>query len=84
MQTIGRKCEIINLDFANDHIPYNPSADVRDMMKLEDVMEEYSLGPNGGLVFCMESLLENVEWLEESIIETDSQYIIFDCPGQVY
>jgi hypothetical protein len=28
---------------------------------LEDVMEELKLGPNGGLVYCMEFLRENAE-----------------------
>jgi hypothetical protein len=31
----------------------------------------------------MEYLLENVEWLEEQIKELKTNYIIFDCPGQV-
>ncbi len=46
-------------------------------------MEEHNLGPNGGLVFCMESLLVNFEWLEEKLTQLDTHYIIFDCPGQV-
>lgn len=46
-------------------------------------MEEHNLGPNGGLVFCMESLLVNIKWLEEQLEKLESNYIIFDCPGQV-
>lgn len=36
-----------------------PCADVRDLIALEDTMEdeEMHLGPNGGLVFCMEYVL---------------------------
>ena len=30
-------------------------------------MEEFGLGPNGGLVYCMEYLLEHYEWLEEQV-----------------
>lgn len=29
-------------------------ADVRELISLDDVMEELGLGPNGGLVYCME------------------------------
>lgn len=47
-------------------------------------MEKYELGPNGGLVYCMEYLLENLDWLEKQIESLDSNYIIFDFPGQVY
>jgi hypothetical protein len=37
-------------------------------MKIQDVMEddELKFGPNGGLVFSMEFLIENSEWLEVS------------------
>lgn len=46
-------------------------------------MDQYGLGPNGGTVFCMESLLENVSWLVEEIMKFPDHYLIFDCPGQV-
>lgn len=29
-------------------------ADIRELISLDDVMEELGLGPNGGLVYCME------------------------------
>ena len=45
--------------------------------------EELKFGPNGGLVFAMEFLLENQEWLEEALGEGEDDYIIFDCPGQI-
>lgn len=80
---LGRKCEIVNLDFANDTLPYTPAVDVRDLISLQDTMEEHQLGPNGGLVYCMEYLLANIEWLEDKLRELDTHYVIFDCPGQV-
>ena len=46
-------------------------------------MEEYELGPNGGMMYCMEYLLEHVDWLVESIEAIPGVYILFDCPGQV-
>lgn len=47
-------------------------------------MEELQLGPNGGLIYCMEYLLENSNWLKEKIEEIGQDaYFIFDCPGQV-
>ncbi len=44
--------------------------------------KEMHLGPNGALVFCMEYLAENLEWLEEQLGEGEDDYILFDCPGQ--
>ena len=29
-------------------------ADIRELISLDDVMEELGLGPNGGLIYCME------------------------------
>ena len=55
LDELGRHCEVINLDFANDRVPYEVSVDVRDLIDLESVMEELNLGPNGGLVYCMVS-----------------------------
>ena len=50
-------------------------------------MEDTDLrfGPNGGLVFCLEFLLENLDWLEEKLKanEIDEDYVLFDCPGQI-
>lgn len=33
------------------------AADIRDLISVEDVMEELGYGPNGGLVYCMEYVL---------------------------
>jgi hypothetical protein len=50
---------------------------------LQRVMEEFELGPNGGLIFCMEYLLEHFDWLQERLQGLSCPYVIFDCPGQV-
>ena len=48
-------------------------------------MNEFDLGPNGALVYCMEYLLINSEWLEKKLdcLDDDVHYVLFDCPGQV-
>eukprot|EP00002_Diphylleia_rotans_P019837 TRINITY_DN3834_c0_g1_i3.p1 TRINITY_DN3834_c0_g1~~TRINITY_DN3834_c0_g1_i3.p1 ORF type:complete len:234 (-),score=65.00 TRINITY_DN3834_c0_g1_i3:191-892(-) len=46
-------------------------------------MEELEYGPNGGLVYCMEYLMENFDWLEDILGDYEDDYIIFDCPGQI-
>jgi len=91
-ETIGRRVDVVNLDPAAEHFTYKPLFDVRDLIGVEDVMEdeEIKLGPNGGLVFCWEYLMDNTDWLEEQInagvedgVEIDDDYILFDCPGQI-
>ncbi|KAF7903387.1 uncharacterized protein EAF01_006436 [Botrytis porri] len=83
MSAIGRKCSIVNLDPANDHTSYPCAIDVRNFIKLEDIMEEDSLGPNGGVLYALEELENNMEWLEEGLAELGEDYVLFDCPGQV-
>jgi GPN-loop GTPase len=47
-------------------------------------MEEHSLGPNGALLFCMETLEVNFDWLSDELARFDpNSYFIFDFPGQV-
>ena len=46
---------------------YDCSIDVRELVSVEDVMAEMNLGPNGGLVYAMEYLVENIDWLQASV-----------------
>jgi hypothetical protein len=39
---------LVNLDPANDGLPYSPAVDVGDLVDLDAVMEQLALGPNGG------------------------------------
>ncbi|KAK5779678.1 putative signal sequence-binding GTPase GPN3 PWA37_000880 [Arxiozyma heterogenica] len=83
MQTIGRRSHIVNLDPAAEPNKYEFTIDIRDLISLEDVMEEMSLGPNGALIYCFEYLLQNLDWLDEEIGDYNDEYLIFDCPGQI-
>lgn len=83
MGAIGRACSVVNLDPANDHTNYPCALDIRNLVKLEDIMREDKLGPNGGILYALEELEHNYEWLEEGLKEFDQDYILFDCPGQV-
>jgi GPN-loop GTPase len=83
-RTTNRTIHVANLDPASESFEYDAAFDVRDLISLDEVMEEHALGPNGGLVFCMEYLLRNNEWLQEQLdyfVEDD--YILLDCPGQI-
>jgi GTPase SAR1 family protein len=51
---------------------------------VEEVMEELGLGPNGGLIYCMEYLLNNLDWLQDHLDTFgDDDYLLLDCPGQL-
>ncbi|RMZ82403.1 hypothetical protein DV737_g2040, partial [Chaetothyriales sp. CBS 132003] len=79
-----RSCFYVNLDPAATDFSYAPDLDIRDLISLEDVMEEMSLGPNGGLLFCFEFLLQNLDFLSNALEPLSEEYlIIFDLPGQI-
>ncbi len=80
----GRNLHVANLDPAAENFEYRAAFDVKELVNLEDVMEEYGLGPNGGLVYCMEFLCQNIDWLKDELESfDDDDYIVLDCPGQV-
>uniref|UniRef100_A0A453FDS6 GPN-loop GTPase 2 n=1 Tax=Aegilops tauschii subsp. strangulata TaxID=200361 RepID=A0A453FDS6_AEGTS len=84
LSLVGRKVAVINLDPANDALPYECAINIEDLIKLSDVMSEHSLGPNGGLVYCMDYLEMNIDWLEEKLKPLiEDHYFLFDFPGQV-
>lgn len=83
---LRRSVKVVNLDPAAEFFKYPVTADIRDLIQLDDAMEDDTLhfGPNGGLLFCMEYFAKNFEWLIEQIDEdVDDDYVIFDCPGQI-
>jgi GPN-loop GTPase len=58
---------LINKGVSASFITLSLAVDVRELINLETVMEELNLGPNGGMVYCMETLLERSDWLEEKL-----------------
>ncbi|PPQ81041.1 hypothetical protein CVT24_007503, partial [Panaeolus cyanescens] len=81
---LSRPISIINLDPANDLLPYPCAIDIADLITLKDAMHHYDLGPNGGLIYCMEYLEKNYDWLEERLRELgEESWVMFDFPGQV-
>ena len=81
---LNRPIDIVNLDPANDNIPYPCAIDIASLITLQDVMTEHGLGPNGGMLYCMEYLEANYDWLEDRLKELGKDaYVLFDLPGQV-
>jgi GTPase SAR1 family protein len=79
-----RSAFYVNLDPAAEHFEHQPDLDIKDLISLEDVMDELKLGPNGGLIYCFEFLMENLDFLTEALDSLTEEYlIIFDMPGQI-
>lgn len=85
LRATGRKVALVNLDPANDVLPYEPDVDIRELVSIEGVAEQCGLGPNGALVWCIEFLEANTDWLIRRLDapEISDAYVILDMPGQV-
>lgn len=71
---------------ASNNLPYETLLDVCDsVVNLSSVMQQLGLGPNGGLIYCMEYLEAHVDDIVQMIQDsvTEGAYLIFDLPGQV-
>lgn len=87
-EILKRSAHVINFDPACEGFKYEPIIDVRDLISLDDVTdptEDLRLGPNGGLVYCLEYISKNLDWLDEVLSETTAEddLILVDCPGQI-
>lgn len=80
---LDRKVCVVNLDPANENMKYEAEIDVMQLISVEDAMNHFNLGPNGALMYCMEYLESNFDWLLEQLKKSLNNYFIFDCPGQV-
>lgn len=77
------KFKIVNLDPSNNYWNSPDIIDIRKVIKIEDAILELSLGPNGALIFCMEYLLDNINWLEDQLNSCNEGTFFFDLPGQI-
>ncbi|XP_041273595.1 GPN-loop GTPase 2 isoform X2 [Onychostruthus taczanowskii] len=80
---LGRRAAVVNLDPANEALPGPCALHIGELVTLADVMGSLGLGPNGGLLYCMEYLEANADWLRERLRALRGRYLLFDCPGQL-
>lgn len=80
---IQRKHIMINLDPANDNVSYEVDINIKELIQIEEVMNELNLGPNGGLVYCFDFLEKNIDWLLKKLALKKDYYMVFDLPGQI-
>ncbi|MHA1594524.1 MAG: ATP/GTP-binding protein [Candidatus Baldrarchaeia archaeon] len=73
----------VNLDPGVRKLPYAPDVDVRDYVRVEDVMLNYELGPNGALILSIDMLIGEIDRLKNEIGELRPDYVLVDTPGQM-
>ncbi len=83
MQHQGYDAITVNLDPGIENAPYVPDVDIREWVKLKDIMKEYNVGPNGAQIIAADMLILNIEEMKEVIDSFETEYVIFDTPGQM-
>ena len=85
---------MINLDPAVRTVPFTPNIDIRDSVNYKEVMKQYKLGPNGGILTSLNlftTKVDQVVKLLEKRTKPDPEkpetkaikHIIVDTPGQI-
>ncbi|TDL23381.1 hypothetical protein BD410DRAFT_787189 [Rickenella mellea] len=76
---------ILNLDPAVTNVPFEANIDIRDTVNYQEVMKQYNLGPNGGILTALnlfttkfDQVLNLVEKRSDSL-----NHVILDTPGQI-
>ena len=73
----------VNLDPGVVLLPYSPDVDIRDYISLQQVMEKYNLGPNGGLIAAIDLMSAHLDTLKEEIDDLGTDFVLLDTPGQI-
>lgn len=77
---------VINLDPACHETLYHSNMDIRDTVNYKEVMEQYKLGPNGGIVTSLNLFATQFDKVVEIIKRAGEQghkWCIIDTPGQI-
>ncbi len=73
----------VNLDPGVVALPYEPDVDVRTMIDLQEIMQKYSLGPNGALIFASDLIASKLPELQDDIDSSNADFVVIDTPGQI-
>ena len=76
---------LVNLDPAVRSVPYSANIDIRDTIDYQKVMEQYRLGPNGGILTALNLFSTKFDGVI-SLIEGrkhELEYVFVDTPGQI-
>lgn len=73
----------MNLDPGSDTIPYEADIDIREWINLQEVMDQYNLGPNGAQIVAADLIAVNVEKLVDAVSGYKTKYVLIDTPGQM-
>lgn len=74
---------LVNLDPGAEKLPYTPDVDIRDWIKISEIMEENGLGPNGAQIAAADMIALNLNEVQAEISSFRADHILVDTPGQL-
>ncbi|KAL5337931.1 hypothetical protein BJX70DRAFT_368067 [Aspergillus crustosus] len=85
---------VLNLDPAVHSVPFEPNIDIRDAINYKEVMKQYNLGPNGGILTSLNLYATKVDQiiglLEKRAAPNPAnpaakpiKHFLVDTPGQI-
>ncbi|KAJ2862408.1 GPN-loop GTPase 1 [Coemansia erecta] len=76
---------VVNLDPAVAKLPFQANIDIRDTVDYKQVMKEYSLGPNGGILTSLNLFTTKLDQVMELVDKraATTSYFLYDTPGQI-
>ena len=76
---------LINIDPAVSTLGYAPNVDIRDTIDYHRVMEEYKLGPNGGILTSLNLFTTKFDQVLQLVDKRAQEldYMVLDTPGQI-
>ena len=74
---------VINLDPACREVPYPANIDIRDTVNYKQVMKQYKLGPNGGIVTSLNLFATKFDQVLKLVSDKKNEFVIIDTPGQI-
>eukprot|EP00466_Bigelowiella_natans_P007263 jgi/Bigna1/49201/estExt_Genewise1.C_420064 len=77
---------ILNLDPAVAKVPYSPNIDIRETVQYKEVMKQYNLGPNGGILTALNLFATRFGQVVMGFVDKRAEevkYCYVDTPGQI-
>ncbi|XP_029904102.1 GPN-loop GTPase 1 isoform X2 [Myripristis murdjan] len=76
---------VINLDPAVHEVPFPANIDIRDTVNYKEVMKQYGLGPNGGIVTSLNLFATRFDQVMKFIEKKqhNHRFVLIDTPGQI-
>jgi GTPase SAR1 family protein len=73
----------LNMDPGVLRLPYPPDIDVREYININEIMTEFELGPNGGLVAAVDLITSQAPTILEEVKDRSPDIMLIDTPGQM-